>query len=54
MNSVGSKGSSSASEGVRADVGRLRMLFSSSSFSMISPHISYRNVDLTTSQIGSI
>jgi hypothetical protein len=30
------------------------LLFSSSSFSMISPHISYRNVDLTTSQIWSI
>ena len=41
-------------EGVRVDVGRLRLLFSSSSFSMISPHISYRNVDLTTSQIWSI
>ena len=41
-------------EGVRVDVGRLRLLFSSSSFSMISPHISYRNVDLTASQIWSI
>ena len=54
MNSVGSKGSSSAPLKESVPTSSASGCCYSSSFSMVSPHISCGAVDLTASQVWSI